>query len=147
MAAHGVREELKDMARRLATVGDYVLLPNLYGRARRDTGYGPDVQEEGSAENKRMRAVRTKMTIPPVIDDIGAMFAFTEQHQEVKRGAVGCHGYSIAAPTRWPLRRVLDQPAAARHWERPDRALPAPPGVGSARLARQIPASATARTA
>ena len=33
MDAHGVREELKDMARRLGTVGNYVLLPNLYYRA------------------------------------------------------------------------------------------------------------------
>lgn len=38
-------------------------LPNLYYRAGRDTIYGPDVQEEGSAEHSRMRAVRTKMTI------------------------------------------------------------------------------------
>ena len=26
-------------------------------------------EEEGSAEHQRMRAVRTKMTIPPVMDD------------------------------------------------------------------------------
>src|SRR5437016_14550803 len=71
--AHGVREELKDMARRLGTVGYYVLLPNLYYRAGRDTIYGPSVHEEGSAEHKRMRAVRTKMTIPPVMDDLGAL--------------------------------------------------------------------------
>ena len=32
MDAHGIREELRDMARRLATVGYYVLLPNLYYR-------------------------------------------------------------------------------------------------------------------
>jgi carboxymethylenebutenolidase len=51
MDAHGVREELKDMARRLGTVGYYVLLPNLYYRAGRDTIYGPDVQQEGSAEH------------------------------------------------------------------------------------------------
>ena len=30
MDAPGIREELRDMARRLATVGYYVLLPNLY---------------------------------------------------------------------------------------------------------------------
>jgi dienelactone hydrolase len=51
MDAHGIREELKDMARRLGTVGYYVLLPNLYYRAGRDTIYGPDVQQEGSAEH------------------------------------------------------------------------------------------------
>jgi carboxymethylenebutenolidase len=59
MDAHGVREELKDMARPLGTVCYYVLLPNLYHRAGRDTIYGPDVQEEGRAKHKRMRAVRT----------------------------------------------------------------------------------------
>ncbi len=42
MDAHGIREELRDMARRLATVGYYVLLPNLYYRAGRDTIFGPE---------------------------------------------------------------------------------------------------------
>ena len=70
MDAPGIREELRDMARRLGTVGYYVLLPNLYYRAGRDTIFGPDVLEEGSAERARMRAVRTKMTIPPVMDDL-----------------------------------------------------------------------------
>src|SRR5947209_3259064 len=60
MDAHGIREELRDMARRLATVGYYVLLPNLYYRAGRDTIFGPDVLQEGSTEHTRMRAVRTQ---------------------------------------------------------------------------------------
>src|SRR5919202_2355552 len=64
MDAHGIREELRDMARRLGTVGYYVLLPNLYYRAGRDAIYGPSVLEEGSAAHKRMRAVRAKSTIP-----------------------------------------------------------------------------------
>ena len=37
MDAPGIREELRDMARRLATVGYHVLLPNLYYRAGRVT--------------------------------------------------------------------------------------------------------------
>src|SRR5919202_349305 len=78
MDAPGIREELRDMARRLATVGYYVLLPNLYYRAGRDTIYGPDVLQHGSAEHARMRAVRTKMTIPPVMEDIGDMLAFLD---------------------------------------------------------------------
>ena len=60
MDAPGIREELRDMARRLATVGYGVVLPNLYYRAGRDTLYGPTVLEEGSAEHQRMRAVRSK---------------------------------------------------------------------------------------
>jgi carboxymethylenebutenolidase len=98
MDAPGIREELRDMARRLATVGYAVVLPNLYYRAGRDTLYGPDVLEEGSAEHKRMRAVRTKMTIPPVMDDIAALLAFVDGKAWARSGAVGCHGYCMSGP-------------------------------------------------
>ncbi len=110
MDAPGVREELRDMARRLATVGYYVLLPNLYYRAGTDTYYGPDVLTEGSEEHKRMRAVRTKMTIPPVMDDISAMIAYVDGEPDAKPGSVGAHGYcmsgryALAAAARYPDR-------------------------------------------
>jgi carboxymethylenebutenolidase len=98
MDAPGIREELYDMARRLATVGYYVLLPNLYYRAGRDTIFGPDVLDEGSADRERMRAVRTQMTIPPVMDDIAAMLAFVDRQDEAKKGPAGCHGYCMSGP-------------------------------------------------
>lgn len=98
MDAHGVREELRDMARRLATVGYYVLLPNLYYRAGRDTIYGPDVLTHGSAEHARMRAVRTRMTIPPAMEDVGAMLAFIDEQDAVRHGPVGAHGYCMSGP-------------------------------------------------
>src|SRR3954466_9081215 len=97
MDAPGIREELRDMARRLATVGYYVLLPNLYYRAGRDTIYGPDVLEPGP-ERERMRAVRTKMTIPPVMDDIASMLAFVDGQAAAKPGPVGAHGYCMSGP-------------------------------------------------
>lgn len=98
MDAPGIRDELYDMARRMATVGYYVLLPNLYYRAGRDTKYGPDVLEHGSAEHTRMRAVRTKMTIPPVMDDVAALIAFADGDAAAKPGPVGCHGYCMSGP-------------------------------------------------
>jgi carboxymethylenebutenolidase len=98
MDAPGIREELRDMARRLASVGYCVLLPNLYYRAGRNTIYGPDVLVHGSAEHQRMRAVRTKMTIPPVMDDVAAMLAFTDHADGVKRGPIGVHGYCMSGP-------------------------------------------------
>src|SRR6187549_2315447 len=110
MDAPGIREELHDMARRLATVGYFVLLPNLYYRAGRDTKYGPDVLEHGSAEQARMRAVRTKMTIPPMMDDVAAMIAHADSQPASKKGRVGTHGYcmsgpySLAAAARYPDR-------------------------------------------
>ncbi len=110
MDAPGIRDELYDMARRLATVGYFVVLPNLYYRAGKDTKYGPDVLEDGSAEHARMRAVRTKMTIPPVMDDLAVLLDLVDQRPEVKEGVVGCHGYcmsgpyALAAAARYPER-------------------------------------------
>jgi len=110
MDAPGIREELRDMARRLGTVGYYVLLPNLYYRAGHDTIFGPTVLDEGSAERERMRAIRIRMAIPPVMDDIGAVLDFADRRTEVKKGPVGCHGYcmsgpyALAAAARYPER-------------------------------------------
>jgi carboxymethylenebutenolidase len=98
MDAHGIREELRDMARRLSTVGYYVALPNLYYRAGRDTIYGPNVLQHGSAEHARMRAVRTKMTIPPVMEDVASMLAFIDGLGTVTHGPVGVHGYCMSGP-------------------------------------------------
>jgi carboxymethylenebutenolidase len=98
MDAPGIREELLDMARRLATTGYCVLLPNLYYRAGRDTKYGPTVLDHGSPEHTRMRAVRTKMTIPPVMDDIAAMLAHVDGRKDVRQRPVGAHGYCMSGP-------------------------------------------------
>jgi carboxymethylenebutenolidase len=98
MDAPGIREELYDMARRLGTAGYFVMLPNLYYRAGRDTKYGPDVLEHGSAEHARMRAVRTKMTIPPVMEDVGELLDFVAGHDEATNGLVGVHGYCLSGP-------------------------------------------------
>lgn len=110
MDAPGIREELRDMARRLGTVGYCVLLPNLYYRAGRDTIFGPAVLDKDSLEYQRMRAVRTRMTIPPAMDDVAAMLAFADQQSDIKRGPVGAHGYcmsgpyALAAAARYPER-------------------------------------------
>ncbi len=110
MDAPGIRDELYDMARRLASVGYYVMLPNLYYRAGRDTKYGPDVTTKGSAEQARMRAVRTKMTIPPVMDDVATLIAFADSQKPSRPGPAGTHGYcmsgpySLAAAARFPDR-------------------------------------------
>lgn len=110
MDAPGIRDELYDMARRLAAVGYYVLLPNLYYRDGKNTKYGPDVLDKGSDENKRMREVRTKMTIPPIMQDIFDMLAFVDTQDAADPGPVGTHGYcmsgpySLAAAARFPER-------------------------------------------
>jgi carboxymethylenebutenolidase len=110
MDAPGIREELYDMARRLCSTGYYVVLPNLYYRAGKDTKYGPDVLTKGSEEQARMRAVRTRMTIPPVMEDIADLLSFVDEQPAAKQGPAGAHGYcmsgpyALAAAARYPNR-------------------------------------------
>ncbi len=98
MDAPGIREELYDMARRLGSVGFYVVLPNLYYRAGKGTKFGPEVTTKGSAEQARMRAVRTKMTIPPVMEDFADLLSFIETQPAAKNGQIGTHGYCMSGP-------------------------------------------------
>ena len=110
MDAPGIRAELHDMVRRLATVGYLVMLPNLYYRAGRDTKYGPDVLDPASPDHARMRSVRTRMSIPPVMEDIGILLDWAAHHEEATDGPAGTHGYcmsgpyALAAAARYPER-------------------------------------------
>ena len=72
------------ISHRLATVGNYVVLPNFYYRAGRDTFFGSDVLEAGSAEPVRMRAIRTKMTIPPVMGDLADILSFVDGQEAAR---------------------------------------------------------------
>jgi carboxymethylenebutenolidase len=98
MDAPGIREELRDMTRRLTSVGYCVLLPNLYYRAGRDTMFDGTVLDHGGPEHTRMRAIRTKMTIPPVMDDVAEMMKFLDGRAGVKPGPIGVHGYCMSGP-------------------------------------------------
>ena len=97
MDAPGIREELRDMARRMASSGYVVLLPNLYYRAGGNPMFDANVLAD-HPERARMRAIRTKMTIPPVMDDIAAMLGFLDRQASVKPGPVGVHGYCMSGP-------------------------------------------------
>ena len=98
MDAPGIREELYEMTRRLAAAGYFVLLPNLYYRSGRETKFGPDVLNRESSDYTRMRAIRTKMTIPPVMSDVDAMLSFLNEHEDAGPRPVGVHGYCMSGP-------------------------------------------------
>src|SRR5438045_3836606 len=66
MDAPGIREELRDMARRLATVGYYVMLPNLYYRSG-VTELGSFTRDEDAPARTRMMALMETLTIPLVM--------------------------------------------------------------------------------
>jgi carboxymethylenebutenolidase len=71
MDAPAIREELRDMARRLATSGYYVMLPNMYYRAG-VMELGPVNPDPESPERKRMFELINSLSIPLVMEDTKA---------------------------------------------------------------------------
>jgi len=63
------------MARRLATVGHYVLLPNLYYRSDVEE-LGPFVGEAHAATRQKLMQLMGTINIPMVMQDIDAVGGF-----------------------------------------------------------------------
>ena len=72
-------------ARRLATVAYHVMLPDLCATAPARTKSTARTCWKGRRPNHRMQAVRIKMTIPPVMDDLAAMMAPADTQKEAKK--------------------------------------------------------------
>ncbi|MEQ9642460.1 MAG: dienelactone hydrolase family protein [Alphaproteobacteria bacterium] len=98
MDAPGIREELRDMSRRLATCGYYVLLPNMYFRKGTEGNYGFDQSKfrADPAERQKMFDVMNHLTNADVVEDTGAMLDFIRADRAARIGAVGCVGYCMS---------------------------------------------------
>ena len=95
MDAPGIREELRDMARRLGTVGYYVMLPNLYYRADVEE-LGSTVGEQNAATRARALQLMTTIDVPMVSADTGTLLAFARADPRAGRGPAGCVGYCMS---------------------------------------------------
>lgn len=95
MDAPGIREELRDMARRLATVGYYVMLPNLYHRQGVNE-LGDFIGEENAKTRDKMVALMTGMTMKMVMEDSDALIAFADQDAAASHGKIGTLGYCMS---------------------------------------------------
>ncbi|MDP3174119.1 MAG: dienelactone hydrolase family protein [Phenylobacterium sp.] len=108
MDAPGIREELRDMARRLGTAGYYVVLPNMYYRSG-EMELGP-IGAEGSPERAKMFALMNSITIPMVMDDTAAILDLVAGRAAASPGPIGCMGYcmsgtyAVNAAARFPDR-------------------------------------------
>src|SRR5277367_5348241 len=76
MDAPGIREELRDMVRRLATVGYYVILPNMYYRHGPGTVLDISALTADSPERKRMFELMTSLNSRMVMLDTVALLSF-----------------------------------------------------------------------
>jgi carboxymethylenebutenolidase len=107
MDAPGIREELRDMARRFATVGYYVLLPNLYYRFQVEE-LGPFVGNP--AVRAKFLELMGRLSIPMIMEDTDALMDFLKKEEAASKGPIGCVGYcmsgqyAINAAARYPDR-------------------------------------------
>ncbi len=93
MDAPGKREELHDMARRIASVGYYVVLPNLYYRTTREFTMVRD--EEGM---KRMFEMLRTLSIALIMRDTAAMLEFVDGQPLALALSLGAVGYCMGGP-------------------------------------------------
>lgn len=95
MDAPGIREELRDMARRLGTVGYYVMLPNLYYRSNVEE-LGSVVGEANIATRQKALQLMTTINVPMVMQDVDALLAFAAADKGASPGPMGCVGYCMS---------------------------------------------------
>jgi len=93
MDAPGKREELHDMARRIAAVGYYVVLPNLYYRVTREFTL---VRDEGGM--KRMFELMHGVSNAMAMRDTAAMLAYVDGQPQARARALGVVGYCMSGP-------------------------------------------------
>jgi carboxymethylenebutenolidase len=92
MDAPGIREELHNMARRIAKAGYYVLLPDLYYRLGKVRF---DITRRDEAMSKVIWNCITSIDTAKMMDDTAAMIAFIDGQSQVRPGPVGCIGFCM----------------------------------------------------
>ncbi len=117
MDVWGIREELHDIARRIATVGYYCAVPDFYyrqGRVRHafrdDNNRMISLAKLPEVERKTVSGSGAKLSDTMVVADTGSLLRFLDAGEPVKSGAMGSIGYcmggrhvmSVAAA--WPDR-------------------------------------------
>lgn len=93
MDAPGKREELHDMARRIASVGYLVVLPNLYYREAPEF-----VMEWSEAGRKAMFDLTKHLSIELIMDDTLHLLDFVDNHIDANATRVGAVGYCMSGP-------------------------------------------------
>jgi carboxymethylenebutenolidase len=98
MDAPGIREELRDMARRIATTGYFVMLPNMYYRTGREGNYGFELARirVDDDERQKMFDVMNTLSNARVVADTESMLAHIRSADGAAPGAVGCVGYCMS---------------------------------------------------
>jgi carboxymethylenebutenolidase len=109
MDAPGKRGELHDMARRLGSVGYFVVLPNLYYRRERDFKMGT-----GDDARRIMFEHMNTLDRTKILTDTEAMLKFVAGETAARTDKVGVVGYCMSGPfVFWAAAEHPDRVAAA----------------------------------
>jgi len=97
MDAPGMREGLKEICRRIAQSGYYVILPNLYYRTLRAFVCGPTRDHPDAEANRQtMFALLESISNDKVAADTGAVLDRLPSMPDAKPGKVGLVGYCMS---------------------------------------------------
>ena len=98
MDAPAIREELRDMARRLASMGYYVLLPNLFYRVGKEGSYPftfSKIREDKSHFSAMIKTM-DDTTNELVVSDTKYILDFLDNNNELKHNGYGAVGYCMS---------------------------------------------------
>jgi carboxymethylenebutenolidase len=102
MDVWGLREELFDVARRIATVGYFGVVPNLYyrqGRIRNEyrnaKGQMITLDALPNDQKARVLAPLANLTDALVVTDIASILKYLDSNAAVKQNVAGCVGYCM----------------------------------------------------
>ena len=98
MDAPAIREELRDMARRLASMGYYVLLPNLFYRAGKENSYPFTFSKIREDKKHFTNMIKTMddTTNTLIVSDTEALLNFLDDNTEVIKNKYGAIGYCMS---------------------------------------------------
>jgi carboxymethylenebutenolidase len=109
MDAPGIREELRNIARRIARHGYFCVLPDMYYRIGQIRF---DLPRRNEAMTEVVRACLRHLNNDFVMDDTAGLLGFLDAQDKVKQGPVGGLGYCMSgryvtvAAARFPHRIV-----------------------------------------
>jgi carboxymethylenebutenolidase len=93
MDAPGIREELRNMCRRFAKHGYFVLLPDLYYRLGQ---LRFDIPRRTDAMSVVIRGAMDSLSNAQVVEDSAGYLAWLDSQPKVKTGKVGCIGHCMS---------------------------------------------------
>ena len=98
MDAPGIREELRDMARRIAAAGYYVVLPNLYYRHGAEGMLTEAATDPKSAEFQKMFRLMESLSNALVVEDTRAILTWLDGESAARAERIGTVGYCMSGP-------------------------------------------------